>query len=748
MSRRPSSPLSRVRSGLLPLGAVAAGLGFSAQVLAQEQAQPVPKTSAELPTVTVTGARRASDSTTLGATRSGVGKGDQALRDIPQTVTVMTEKLMTDRNLNDFRDVLRTTAGVTFLAGETGEEDVRMRGFSLGQAGDIYVDGIRDGAMYDRDTFNQSRVEILKGSASMLFGKGSTGGVVNQVSKQPGLVNRNALQYTLGMGNQHRVSGDWNARTGPDSAFRVNALIHNADNNGAEVHKLGLAPTFRWGIGTRDEFSAGLSLLQTQTQPQYNLPWFIVNNEIQTPFSGNKYYGLASDYNDSSAYTLSLGHIHRFDQGGELNTRLRAGQYRRNLLASVIRFAPAASQPGGVAVTPDTIGPDSVLTRSPKGRVSHSKTVQLQSDYSQKFQLAGMEHQLLAGLDYSKEDAQRNNNYAAFAAGTSSPNTAVGTPNDGAVRADTRGPLVYNSFGASNLGLYVQDLVSITPAVKLLAGVRMDKFKANYTNRMGDGANGERADTLFSPRLGAIYQPSDSASYYVSYGTSYNTSGDAYQWSPGFSATSAAQAAVGPEKSRNIELGAKWALWNEQALLGAALFRSEKYNERNMDPDSATTQFLLSGKRHATGVELNFAGRITPQWEAFFNHTWIPDAKIDKSTQALAASGGGAQVQGDRPGLTPKHSGSVWSTYQITPAFRLGGGLNYRSSQQPDGQRLLNAKAYVTVDAMAEYTLAKDTTVRLNASNLFNKVYAESLYRGFYTQGPARSVQLSLSTAF
>ncbi|MEJ7137861.1 TonB-dependent receptor [Amphibiibacter pelophylacis] len=731
------------------MGALAAGLGFAAQAQAQTvPAAPSAETrpSTELPAVTVTGARRSTDSTSLNATQTTLGKGRQALKDIPQSVTVMTEKLISDRNLDDFRDVLRTTAGVTFLAGETGEEDVRIRGFSLGQAGDIYVDGIRDGALYDRDTFNQSRVEVLKGSASMLFGKGSTGGVVNQVSKQPGLVNRSELKYTLGTGNQHRVTGDWNARTGSDSALRVNALIDNADNDGAEVSKLGFAPTFRWGIGARDEFSVGATLLQTHSRPQYNLPWFIVDNVIQTAFSGNRYYGLAGDHNDSSAYTLNLGHIHRFDAGGELNTRLRYGHYRRDLLASVIRFGPAASQPGGVAASPDTLGPDTVLTRSPKGRVSASKTLQLQSDFSQTFQLLGREHSLLAGLDYYREDARRNNNYTRGA--TASPATTVGTPNDGAVVPDTRVPLVYNTFGASNLGLYVQDLLTVAPQFKLLAGARVDHFKANYVNVLGDGASGERSDTLFSPRLGAIYQPTESSSYYLSYGTSYNTSGDAYQWSPSFSATSAAQAAVGPEKSRNIELGAKWELWNQQALLGLALFRSEKYNERNQDPDSATTQFLLSGKRHAKGLELNFAGRITPKWEAFFNHTWIPQAKIDASSQALAASGGGAQVQGDRPGLTPKHSGSVWSTYQITPALRLGGGINYRSSQNPEGQRLIRSKAYATVDAMAEYTLAKDTTVRLNASNLFNKVYAESLYRGFYTQGPARSVQLSLSTAF
>ena len=128
-----------------------------------------------LSTVTVKDSAEVQSKDTLRVKKTTVGKGKQDIRDIPQSVTVFTEKLMNDRNQDDFREVLRTTAGVTFQAGETGEEDVRLRGFSLGQAGDIYTDGMKDAPLYERDTFNLDRVEVLKGSASMLFGKGSTG---------------------------------------------------------------------------------------------------------------------------------------------------------------------------------------------------------------------------------------------------------------------------------------------------------------------------------------------------------------------------------------------------------------------------------------------------------------------------------------------------------------------------------------------------------------------------------------------
>mgnify|MGYP000851766220 FL=1 len=735
---------------LLPLGALLLAGSINAA------AQTVPAASeATLSTVTV---KEQGDPVELKAknslrtTASRIGKGEQALRDIPQSVTVMTERLMDDRNLDDFREVLKTTAGVTFMAGETGEEDVRLRGFSLGQAGDIYVDGLRDAPLIERDTFNHGSVEVLKGSASMLFGKGSTGGVVNQVSKQPYLMDQHEVDVTVGSGNELRVTGDFNLKTGEDSALRINAMTHEADNHGASIDKKGIAAGYRWGIGSRDEFSVGLYHLETDGQPLYNHPWFTANGKIEPTLSAKNYYGLASDYLKTESSYATLSHLHRFSQDSELKTTLRHGRYERDLLASAVRFAPAAQQPGGVAVTADTLSANSVLARSAKARVGYSDLTQLQSDYSDKFQAFGKQHSLIAGVDLSYEDAERNNSYTSGL--TASPNTQVGTPNDGASVADTRLPPVLNTFQASNIGLYAQDTVSLTDSVKLIAGLRLDHFEASYhapANGSTPAASFKRSDDLISPRLGALYQPNAAESYYASFGTSYNTSGDSYQFALGSLAagsSNARTAQTDPEKSRNFELGSKFELFDNKASLGVALFHSEKYNERNTDPDSASSQMLLSGKRHATGMEFNLAGRITPKWEIFYNHSWIPLAKIDESNVALNAAGTGSQVKGDRPALTPKHSASLWTTYRVAPHWRLGAGLNYRGEQNPEGARQITAKAFTTVDAMAEYTVDANQTLKLNVTNLTDELYADALYRGFYAPGAARQVQLSYKVLF
>ena len=157
------------------------------------------------------------------ATTTTVGRGSQDM-DVPQSVTIMTEKLLDDRRADTVREALHYAGGITFQAAEGGEEDIRLRGFSLTASGDIYIDTVRDPAFYDRDVFNFDRVEVLRGSASMLFGRGSTGGVVNQVSKQPSSRTSTKSDRHGGTGNYFRATGDFNLQTSATSAVRLDVM--------------------------------------------------------------------------------------------------------------------------------------------------------------------------------------------------------------------------------------------------------------------------------------------------------------------------------------------------------------------------------------------------------------------------------------------------------------------------------------------------------------------------------------------
>lgn len=672
--------------------------------------------------------------------QSGIAKGQQSLKDIPQTVTVLTEKLMDDRNLDDFREVMKITAGVTFQAGETGEEDVRMRGFSLAQAGDIYVDGLKDAPLVERNMFNVDRVEVLKGSASMLFGKGSTGGVVNQVSKQAFLMDQSEVNVTLGSGQLQRIAADFNLQTGDSSALRMTGVLQTADNWGAEQRQGGLALNYRWQIGERDEYSISVYQFESDGRPLYSHPWLLSAASgpatVLPQLKANAFYGLASDYLHTETQRVTLSHKYRLDADSELTTHIRHGQYERNLLGTQVGWASGT--------TLGNLTDSTVIRRiASKSRHGNSTVTQVQSDYATKFKALGRQHELLAGLDYFSESANRNNSATAGLTSLASMSTTVGAPNDGASIATNRA-IPMNHFKSHTLGMYAQDSMAVSADWKLIGGLRWDRFEAAYV----DAQQREflMAESLWSPRLGAVWQPNDRSSYYLSYGTSYNTSADTYQYAVnlGLTGAQATLANTPPEKSRNLEVGAKWDIWNRKALLGVSVFRSEKFNERNTDVDSVGNQFLLSGKRHAAGMEFNLAGRLTAAWDVFYNHTWIPNARIDTSSQKLSATGAGAQVQGDRPGLTPHHSASLWSTYQINSQWRVGGGLNHRGAQNPDGQRTLTAQAFTTADVMLEHTLNDTALVKLNVSNLSNKLYIDQLYRGFYIPGASRRMELSL----
>ena len=310
----PAAPATRPSlAQALPLGALAAGFGLAClapQVLAQQApaaaTEPAAAEVSTLRKITVKGKKdeeRGKDS--LQATTTTIGKGRQELRDVAQSVTVVTEKLIDDRNLDTMKDVLKNTAGISFLAAEGGEEDIRLRGFPLQSTGDVFVDGMRDPAFYDRDTFFHDRIEVLRGSASMMFGRGSTGGAVNQVTKTPRLINENQVDVTVGSHSYLRVVGDFNIRTGDSSALRLGVMDTKADNNGAgsSIDKTGLAGTYRTGIGEKDEFTLSFYHLDNDNGMNYGLPWIrptatsAVGTTTMLPVDPSAYYGMTSDRN-------------------------------------------------------------------------------------------------------------------------------------------------------------------------------------------------------------------------------------------------------------------------------------------------------------------------------------------------------------------------------------------------------------------------------------------------------------------
>jgi catecholate siderophore receptor len=641
---------------------------------------------AALPTVRVKAATEPQGKDAYQATETRIGKGKQDIRDIPQSLTVVTEKLIDDRNLDNVKEVLKNTAGITFMAAEGGEEDIRIHGISLQSTGDIFIDGMRDPAFYDRDTFFLDKVELLRGSGALMFGRGSSGGAVNQVTKQAVLADQNEIAITASSHAGLRAVGDFNRRSGETTAWRIGTMVDRADNDGAGnmINKVGLAGSVRTGIGETDEFALTAYALQNENGMNYGMPWIRptptspVGETTLVPVDPSTYYGMASDRNKGSAQYVMGQHTHRFSSEVELTTKARYASYTRDQRAGTVRFAAAALQPGGLAASLATFGPNTVINRGTQLKVQDMQTVTVQSDLQAKLNAAGMDHNITTGVDFSQEKKQVYAAYSANQGGVvpAKPTTTVGTPNDGAwINEGLRSFRTSNEYVSKGYGAYLQDLVQIAPMWKVLAGLRYDKLDGDY--KVYTIPNNAQSPTTTQPyamnisewskRAAVLFQPTERLSFHLMGATSFNTSGDTYS-------LSAANQNIPPEKSVNLELGGQYDSADGKLTTRFGIFRATKLHERNTDP--LTNLVELSGKRHAAGVDVDITGRITPQWEIFGSFTWMPVAKIDIGAE-------GAEGQGTRPSLTPRYSGSLWTTYKLTPQWRVGGALSRAAASSP-----------------------------------------------------------------
>lgn len=739
---RPKAREPAARSvALLPLGALAAGFGLATPGWAQTADSPVATTSAEslLPEVKLKTRVEFDDKKNVQATTSTIGKGNQEIRDIPQSLNVITEKLLDDRKIDTLNQALRMTAGVTFSAAENGtQQDIFIRGFSVAQVGDLLIDGMKDPSLYDRDTFNYDRIEVLRGSASMIFGRGSTGGVVNQVNKTPLLADLKEVVVTGGTGRYGRATGDVNLRLGETTAMRVNAMFTQADNYGAAINKKGLAPSISWGLGTRDEFTAGLFHLHVNNKPMNGSPYAVLGYGDKV--DPRDYYGVASDRLLGDADYGNLRYTHKFDNGGSLRTQVRSGQFDRQQWYSTYRLA--------TGTTFDNFGPATVITRvGLTPRKDHYDGTYLQSDYSNQYHWFGMQHAVLSGVDAADENADRftsSNVGANYAKGTGT----IGTPDSSYYAPVTLLWLRSQEYHSRSAGAYAQDLVEFVPHWKLLLGVRWDSINGDFDTvstaaaTLGTVTRAHLSDSVWSHRVGLLYQPTRNVSLHASYGTSFNTSADTYQY------VTQQTANTPPEKSRNIEIGAKLDWFNGNLSTRLALFRTDKFNERTTDADFASDAYLLSGARHSQGWELEISGRPTGKLEVYASCAFVPTSSIDKAGSAPASQA----TVGQPFGLLPRESGSGWVTYQFTAKFRAGAGVTASSENfsinGTTPTRGARAPGFATYDMLAEYYFTPDLNLQLNAANITNKAYGGDLYRGFMVLGAGRSIKLTIGYTF
>ena len=727
---RPSSGILRqllVRIQPVNVTPAAASLAFMMLAPAAALAQTPTTDETTLPTVKVEDTADPMEvNNGYQGTQTRVGKTLQDPHDIPQAITTVTRELMEDQQVGSLREALRNVSGLTFNAAEGGRagDNMMLRGFYT--FGDLYLDGIRDTAQYNRETFNLEQVDVLRGSASMLFGRGQAGGVINLVSKTPKRADAYTLTGSVGTEDYTEVTADLNKRIGQDAALRVNLMKRDEGSwrenpvTGAEpeVHRSGAAVRLALGMQTNDEFVLSHQFTRNRDIPDYGFSFDNATHEPNTNFPTEYFWGIDRNFDDSDVNITTGTWTHRFSPKSELRTTVRYGDYERSYWA---RTPSATDAPGST-------GLNGASTNAGPTRSMDYETLTVQSDFNTQFRALGMKHELITGVEYLHEDSHRSS--LQNLGGTSAANPPDFQPY---VESATASPV---NFTGDSYAVYVQDTVEFMPFWKVALGVRRDELKAEYASLTSPQLDfGE-----WSLRSGLSYQPTDETHYYLSFSDSFSPTADLYQLSGG---------AYPPERSQVYELGTKWLFLDGDLAFRTALYRAEKEYERNTDLES--TAAILTKKRRTDGIEFELAGRISPKWEVFSGVS-LMNAKIletavnrdnnDADTDPEVAD---PRYVGQRPRNTPKYTFNLWSTYKLGGGWKLGGGVEVKgdrygynpSSESADAQFTTNgqpsgfnpntAPAYARWDAMVAYE-QKTWGVRLNVQNLFDKVYYDAIY--------------------
>ena len=656
--------------------------------------------------------------------------------DIPQSVSSVDADEIQRRGVATLTDALRTVPGISLGAGETSWQgnNLILRGFTT--RNDMFLDGMRDYGYYFRDPFNDAEIQVLKGPSSVLFGRGATGGVIHQVSKQPLTSALAGGQINLGTDGTRRVTVDVNVPLDAATAIRVDAMATRTevqDRDGALNRRWGVAPSLGLGLGTSTRLMLSYLHQSEDNRPDYGIPWF---DGAPAKVTRDTYYGFSTDYLDTDVDIGTARFEHDFSDTLSLHTQARYSSAKRSFRTS------EAVIPAGTAMTTPLTAIS--VTRNEFSGFSNDRFLQGQLDATGRFTTGPLAHRLVFGIEGGHERPAPTYIFHVGVIGT----TLVNPPAQAFAQmlqyvrltAATRA----NTFGA-----YALDTISVGEHFDILAGLRWDNFDAHYRSTGFSPAGAtlattdlERENHRFSGRAAVTYKLDARSSLYLTYANSFNPSAEGIE-SLVSAGRSVAQANVNaaPETSRIWEAGAKRALFGDALLLSGSLFRIVKSNVRI--PDPVVTGFNTNGGRQRVqGVELEAAGQITPAWSVHLSYAFL-DSETLRTENPTAA---GSPRIGEDLTITPRNSFSLQTDYALTSKLSIGGGAIYQSSRlgQNTNASLLRAPGYAIYELRARYRVAGGIALQANLFNLTDKLYYDQLHPFHVVPGAGRSAAISL----
>ena len=627
---------------------------------------------AEVSGVDVIGARRALDGDT------GLAVLPTSVQDTPQAISVISGAQLKAQGTASLEQALRNVPGITIAIGEGGTlngDQFKIRGFDAKD--DVYVDGLRDFGVYTRDSFNYEEVQVLKGPSGALFGRGTTGGVINTVSKRPKLQDSVQLDGYAGTGDYYRALADVNHRLGETSALRLNLMASSTgvvDRDRIKSDRWGAALSLAYGIGTDTTITATYLHQADRRVPDHGViivqpPGQITAmpaTEYGVGVERSSFLGFETDRDRTKADILTVRLSHEARPGLTFNSDTRLGAYSRYFQYTTTDQCNAACTAALFDGDPATEAFGGIGGSGPYDQDSWG--LQNISTVRADFRAGGLKAQGLLGLDLSHQANDRQmfayTLPAPYATRPSLPHPLV-EPNprppagytvfrpvpganlfcsgSGNCTTNVLGGSVFSNTTptaalkteawSTDLAAFGMGRVWFTDALSVIGTLRVGRYEAKVDTLQMNGAQSPPGGlkvkaTLTSPRASLVYEPSPTQTYYLSWGRSQTPQGTSVVGAGTAVALTARD--LEPEESEIWEAGAKVALFGGPLSLTASVFQVKKDNALQTD---AGTGFLMaqSGEQQKVrGVELGLAGKVTPAWTVSAGYAWL-DAEIEQS---------------------------------------------------------------------------------------------------------------------
>lgn len=713
--------LARRAAGISSAGlssAAAISAAFGQQVAANDQS---------IETVTVTDQR------------TSIALLPDKVLNTPQSIDVVAQSVIQEQGVNNLEDALKNVPGITLNSGEGGTHGdlVNLRGFSVSD--DYFLDGLRDTGLYTRDSFDYESVEVLKGPSSTLFGRGTTGGVINQVTKSPQLYPLADIAVTGGTNAEIRATGDLNYVLGDSSAVRVNVMGMRSNFDGqpyARDQRWAIAPAFAHGLDTDTVWSLKYLHQQQDDLPYTGVPFLF---GAPAPVSKTAFYGLPTDDREKTDVEVLTGKVeHRFDNVFTISDTARYGSYWFDARETNAHYGTAncytIAAYAGAPLCATTASPIPATPTNPlfpvigtpldqifvqRDRPSSEGTIRTlmnETDLVADFSWGIVHNHTTFGVQLDKEDADltrfANQDTAIVATPLLDPNPDEAFP--GRQTTVTSHPLTKTA----TIGTYLVDNIDIGSQWTVVGAIRFDHFGATYNQPVGTATHFTNNDNIGSPRVALVYKPVEIASVYLSYGTSFNPSAETLS-------LSASDQGLGPERDHTYEVGGKVEVLDGLLALTVAAFNTVMNNARISDPDNPGLQ-ELAGTERVNGIELGAQGHITENWELTAGYTYLAPYAV-----GLIAAG----VPGPIPN-TAHDQANLWTVYDWQSGLKTGIGINWlgrRSAATDPGSdpgTIITAQipSYVTVDALVAYPVTDKLSLALNGYNIANSFYYTDSY--------------------